>query len=412
MARRLTIAVFVEQFPSVSQTFVLGQVAGLLALGHEVTVFAAWGDPEFAATDVKAGASLRSRTIYHGDINRGRWTTAVALARNLWRHPGAVLDAVNVFKHGRGAVSTLELSYYLHWMNVEPASFDVIYCHFGPSGRVADRLRRAGFITGKIVTVFHAFDLTRYVHTRGLGVYRGLFHRGDAFVAITKYAREKLLTLGCPEQRISVLHAGVDSTSFIFRLRDRREGDPLQVLAVGRMVEKKGFSFALRALAAVRQRGYQIRAQFAGDGPLFELLKQEADGLGLGEVVSFLGPVSHERVRALTDEAHVMLVPSVTARDGDEEGLPAVLLEALAAGVPVIATRHAGIPEVIQDRDTGLLVAERDTEALAAALECLVLDRELYDALSCRGRAIVESDYDETHQTARLSAFLEDLVTP
>ena len=399
-----------EHFPSLSQTFVLGQVRGLIDLGHDVTVYASWGDPSAVLHAQMSPDEIAKCTVYHGSRSRGRASLLAALTARLPRNPLAVLDAVNIYRYGTSALGRMELSHRLHWIKHGPRTFDAIYCHFGPSGRLAERLRRAGLVRGPIATVFHAHDLTRYVRRHGRSVYRDLFLRGDLFIAITEYARQKLLDLNCSDERIAILHAGVDTSAFTFRERRGGPLSPIQLLCVGRMVEKKGFDDALHAVARVQARGLAVKATFAGDGPLLGEYRRTAHELGLEDAAQFPGPVSHTDVVRLMEDADVMVVPSVTAADGDEEGLPTVILEAQASGLPVIATRHAGIPEAVADGESGLLIEEHDVESLAAGIERLAADPELRSQLTHSANAFVRTHFGQSDHVRQLGIMLHDLA--
>jgi colanic acid/amylovoran/stewartan biosynthesis glycosyltransferase WcaL/AmsK/CpsK len=147
-----------------------------------------------------------------------------------------------------------------------------------------------------------------------------------------------------------------------------------------------------------------------GDGPLRASLEALAGQLGITACVTFHGQLAREQVEAVRRRAQIVLVPSVTAADGDEEGIPVVIMEAMAAGVPVIATRHAGIPELVVDGESGLLVPERDGPALAAALGRLLHSPDLCARLAHAARARVALQHDRGRQNDALLHLLERVV--
>ena len=178
------------------------------------------------------------------------------------------------------------------------------------------------------------------------------------------------------------------------------------VAAVGRLVEKKGFCHLLEAVALLRNRGRPVRTVLAGAGPLMVELRELVDAFRLGRLVDLCGPLPQHEVRALVSRAAVLAAPCVTGTDGNADGLPTVLLEAMALGTPVVATPVTGIPELVRHGETGLLVPERDPRALADALATLLDDQALGAVLALQGRAAVERSYDSRRQARALGELL------
>ncbi|MBN1588238.1 MAG: glycosyltransferase [Pirellulales bacterium] len=409
----MRIAFFVGSFPSTSETFVLNQVTGLLDRGHEVFIYPCGGNTQGKEHGAVKQYGLGERTFScspPGNTWSRIATAAGLLTRHLPAHPVRLLKAANVFRHGRDAWRLARLKRCCFWINQERSDFDVILCHFGPHGSIACDLRRQGLISGKIATVFHAYDLTQFPRRHGNQVYRELFAEGDLFMPITAYARNKLLDLGCPKEKTVIHHMGVDCTRLAYQERNPRADQPFNVVTVGRMVEKKGFEYAIRAIAETTAAGHDVRGRFVGDGRLRPSLEELATTLGIRANVEFVGWQTQEQIARLLDQSHAMLVPSVTANSGDEEGLPVVLMEALAMGLPVVSTRHAGIPELIADGKTGFLVEERDSKALADRLGMLIDNGELSREMSRRGRRRVEEEFNIEKLNNQLVATLTRLV--
>jgi colanic acid/amylovoran biosynthesis glycosyltransferase len=173
----------------------------------------------------------------------------------------------------------------------------------------------------------------------------------------------------------SVVRCGMDLDHYPFRTAlqlkaESGQGAP-RILAVGRLVEKKGFEYLIDAVGIVKTRHPQVpfKLEVVGSGPLEEHLKRKVAELGIQDSVIFYGPASTDEVRDKMLDSTVVVVPSVTGRSGEMEGIPVVLMEAMALGVPVISTQHSGIPELVRNGETGVIVGERDAEALALALQ-------------------------------------------
>jgi colanic acid/amylovoran biosynthesis glycosyltransferase len=226
---------------------------------------------------------------------------------------------------------------------------------------------------------------------------------------ISEHWRRRLLELGCPPEKVRVFRMGVALDTFEFRPR-RAEGAPVSLLSVGRLVEKKGFEFGLRAFAGALHAHPGLRYDIAGDGPLREPLERLARELGLAERVRFHGRLLRSEVEQLRRRANILLAPSVTDGEGDQEGIPVVIMEAMASGIPVISTRHSGIPELVVDGETGLLAPERDAPALVAALDRLLAESELSERLARAARERVAALHDQARLNDELAQLLGEVT--
>ena len=185
-------------------------------------------------------------------------------------------------------------------------------------------------------------------------------------------------------------------------------GTVLRVAAVGRLVPKKGFDVLLQALASLADAGVAVTAVIAGEGELHDALVARARALGLAERVRLPGALTQSEVRALLRDSHVLAVPCVPADDGNIDGLPTVVLEAMACGTPVVATDVTGMPEVVRDGETGILLPPGEPEALARALRDLACGLVATDRLAARARTLIEEEFDSRRQAEVLSAWQSD----
>lgn len=209
---------------------------------------------------------------------------------------------------------------------------------------------------------------------------------------------------------LHLVYHGVDPSRFMPPLQ--RPAGPFVVLAVGRMVPKKGFDILLRAAALARSHGAEFELHFVGDGPEREDLERLASGLGLRDQTVFHGRLTQEELLPLYERASALACASIVTEDGDRDGIPNVILEALAMGVPVVATTTGGIPEVIEHEKTGLLARPGDAAALAEQLERVLYDEELRDRVRRAGRERIILDFDITRNIDRLVALLGKYVAP
>jgi len=399
------VAFFVSSFPEISETFILRQVTGLLDRGHEVAIFAhhdASGGPAHDAVDAYGLRRLvrvlpRWRGGRAWDVAR----RAVRRVQVLRSAPGrfAVLRVLRR-ANARTLGSWRSLAATLAALAVEEP-FDVVHCHYGDVGlryRVAARLWKA-----PLVVSFYGYDCSSYPRAKGHGVFEPLFAEADAVTSLSAHMDASLRALGCPAALLHRVPLAVDAAAFQpGARRPMHAGESVRILTVARLTEKKGIEFALRALALVHDEFPAVHYDVIGEGPLHDELETLTGTLGLGASVRFLGARTGEYVRAAFGEADLFLLPSVTAASGDQEGTPTAVLEAAFCGLPVLSTTHAGIPELVRDGESGLLVPERDPEALADALRRLLGAPARWATMGDAGRRHAERNHTISAVAARL----------
>jgi glycosyltransferase involved in cell wall biosynthesis len=217
--------------------------------------------------------------------------------------------------------------------------------------------------------------------------------------------RRAVVDLGCDEKKIEVQRTGIPLDEFPFRERNfpaSNGGGEWRLVQAGRLIEKKGLPVTLRAFASFLKRYPNATLTIAGEGPLLGQLQELAGGLKIDNRVSFTGFISQEQLRDLYCGSHIFLHPSETGPDGNQEGIPNSMLEAMASGLPVFATEHGGIPEAVKHGVSGVLVLERDDEELAWALLNAVEDRHFLSQLARNGAEVVREKFDRLVQARRL----------
>lgn len=284
----------------------------------------------------------------------------------------------------------------------------VMHAHFGPDAVNALPLQER--LEVPLVVTFHGYDATQGTALRdGLTAWRygrrrpRLVEHAAVLLAVSNHIRESLLALGVPESRLRVHRIGVDLGQFTPAPLEERQ--PI-VLGVGRFVEKKGFAFLIDAMAEVQRASPQVELVIVGSGELEGELRARA----AAKLKSFriLGPCTPGEVVVWMRRARVLAAPSVVDRSGNTEGLPITVVEALASGLPVVASRHAGIPEAVVDGVTGLLTAERDPGALAAGIRDLVGDDGGWRQMSASSRLRAEREFDLAAQTEKLELIYDE----
>jgi len=210
------------------------------------------------------------------------------------------------------------------------------------------------------------------------------------------------------ENKLHLIYDGLDVSQYMPGVR-QSSGIPLLV-SVGRLVERKGYPFLLRAASLLRSRGAQFRLVIVGDGPQRRDLLRLAAGLGLQQTVEFRGVISRRDLMDLYHQADVFVLASVVATDGDRDGLPDVLLEALAMRIPTVASDISAIPELIEPHKTGLLATPGDVRDLADKLEIALYDEGFRERVSLLGREKVNKYFDVRRNTAALAKLFSEVT--
>jgi len=278
----------------------------------------------------------------------------------------------------------------------------LIHAHFATGGRTALPLARE--LGVPLLVTLHGFDVT----FSGIRQeqYKRLAEEASLFVCVSEFIRNCALALGFPAEKLITHYIGIDRELFAPGAPARPRGG---ILFVGRLIEKKGCEYLLRAMKRVQGAHPGCEVTIVGDGPLRPGLEALARELGIR--CKFRGVQPASVVRECLQEAKIFCVPSVTAANGDSEGLGMVFAEAQAMGVPVVSTKHGGIPEVVASQETGLLATERDIEALADALVLLLSDEDLWQRFHRAAQQRVEKHFDLTAQTKLLEKIYKTVAT-
>lgn len=282
---------------------------------------------------------------------------------------------------------------------------DLVHAHFGGDGWLVSRSAVALGIP--LVVTVHGHDVTRQPDAPGLrGVryrrnLRAVFDRAAVVIAVSEHIRAQAVARGADPAKVRVHYTGVPVPDSV-----PEAAKAFDVVFVGRFVEKKGADDLIEALALMAPA--RPRALLVGDGPLLSSVQARAAELGVD--ATFVGAQSPSDVERHLTGARLLVAPSRTARDGDSEGLPTTILEAMARGVPVVSTRHSGIPEAVAHGETGLLVGEGDRPALADAIARMLGDDALRERCGRASRARMVERFDLAKQSLLLERLYDEVL--
>lgn len=239
---------------------------------------------------------------------------------------------------------------------------------------------------------------------------RDLLQTLPMVLARSESLADRLVSLGCAREKIRINRTGIPMEGFAAQVRPFPADGAWRLIQASRFIEKKGLLVTLEAFARLHQKFPRATLTLAGEGPLLGRLQETARGLGITEAVAFPGFFSQEQLAAAYREAHVFLHPSRTTEAGDQEGVPNSMLEAMATGLPVVATLHGGIPEAVTSGEEGLLVPENDAPALADALFTLTGNPALYEKFSRQAAESVREKFEHSRSITKLEGFYRELL--
>ena len=389
----LKTAYLLKRYPRFSETFVVAEILAHEAAGTTLDILAL--RPVAEAHFQGSLAAVRSPVTYVPE-RPGKpahlWALLDDLRQNwpaAWRslEHAEIIDPDDLFQ-------ALWVARFVRERGIEH-----LHAHFATVATTVARL--VSLMTGVTYGfTAHAKDIYHdYPEDQQLG----LKLRDAAYVVTVSDYNVRYLRahFGADAAAVTRIYNGLDLAAMPFRSPAARQ--PL-ILGVGRLIEKKGFDVLIDACRRLADQGLDFRCRIIGGGERRADLERQIAGLGLENRVELAGPLPRERVQAAMQEAAVLAAPCVVGADGNRDGLPTVLLEAMALGTPSIATPVTGIPELIEDGRCGLLVEERDDRGLATSLRRVLEDGDLRHRLAVAARRRIEADFDVHENAARLRA--------
>ncbi len=257
-----------------------------------------------------------------------------------------------------------------------------------------------------LIAIALGFDISVHcVINDNLIRYKFLFKYCSAIVVVSNHMRKRLHDLGCNDNKIVYSPAGPDDLFFKLTPAFKKK----QIFALGRFVNKKAPHLAILAFYYVLKKDSNARLIYGGDGPLLEVCDDLVNALGIAKQVNFIGVISQEQQRNILEESTLFVQHSKVAYDGNSEGTPVSILEACAAGLPVVSTFHAGIPEVIENKVTGYLVAEGDVNGMSEYILKLLGDTDLAQNMGSAGKQYIAKNFSLNHHIELITGLLKKL---
>ena len=373
---------YCKAFSRLSETFIYDQIVHQKENGVNVSVL--------------THERVQERERPFGNIEMVPWPSALSPRRIACR----ALELVNYRESGTSAWPQLRERLR---RSLQESTPDIVHAHFGPQGVVLAPVAQSLGIP--LVVSFYGYDISRFLQLPNWeGRYQKLGKQASRIIGISNHICNRLEEIKIPKEKIECIHLGVDISRFEYSDPfEEFDGGVVRCLHVGRLVEKKSPRRLIRAIQlAQHELGAftELHLTIAGDGPLMSMTEEAVKSSGLEGRVSLLGAVPHQRVVALMQNTHLYTQHCVTASDGDQEGQGVTFVEASACGRPIVSTKHNGIPDVVLDGKTGVLVDEGDVHAMGKAIASLARDPEMWTELGRAGRAHAERNFSIQGQTA------------
>jgi colanic acid/amylovoran biosynthesis glycosyltransferase len=395
----LKVAYIMSRFPKLTETFVLYEMLALQQQGVGVEIFPLINERTNVMHDEAKPFAARAR--YQPMLS---WPILKAQWHFLRTQPRAYLGLWWEVLHGAWGSA----NYVIGGLGILPKAarfaeemqaLGVMHIH----AHFANHPTVAALVAHRLTGIPFSFT----AHAHDLYVDRHMLKqkvRAAAFVVAISEYNKTLIIQHCGEDvrdKIVVIHCGVDTS--LFRPREKAPGGPFTIVCVGALEEKKGQTHLIEACRLLKQRNIDFVCHLIGEGQTRPDLERQIQQADLASVVRLEGGRPRAEVLRMLEQADVVALPSIQAKSGKMEGIPVALMEPLACEVPVISTRISGIPELVEDGVTGLLVPPADPAALAGALERLAYDPELGRRLGRAGRAKVLNEFDLADNTTQLA---------
>jgi glycosyltransferase involved in cell wall biosynthesis len=387
----MKIAYILGIFPKLSESFITNEIVELLKNGHDVQIFSIYLPVEEIKHEAINEYNLLERTHYFS-FNRIFKVNFISLFKYL---------LIGVFQD----LCNLKMSINIFWLDLKLAYFatiihknrmELIHAHFASMGSVSRKLSKILGIPYTLTA--HAFDI--YVNPDEDKL-REVMENAHSIVTISEYNKKHLQSKIGIVNRIDVIRCGIDIDMFSPKKKSNIN-DRIKLLTVTRLVEKKGLEYLIKALPIVIKEMHDCDLTIVGSGPLNDHLHQLIHDLKLEGYIHFKGDLSDFELMHYYENAEMFILPCIIAENGDRDGIPVAIMEAMAMELPIISTTVSGIPELVENGISGILVSQKDEIAIANAIIKLHKDRNLRLEMGENGRKIIENKYNIISESEKL----------
>lgn len=401
----MKILVITKVFPSISETFIIQSTKELIRLGNEVRIMAKYGDFSLIHPDIKNYNPLSCLQFYNIPQSFQKRTLFYfsTLYNTLLDSKKIFFKCNNLFSQKFSDILSGRTIFY--YSSIKKFSylfpFDIANVHFDTNAHIAIILKKIGIV--KFISVnFHGNDLRAGL--KNPKIYKGIVNKVNLIIANSEYMKRELIKIGFPENKIIVYSPGIDLKKFPYYPPEKNRKN-IKIITIARLSLEKGHILALEAInELIKNKKLPIEYFIIGDGVLRKKLEEFIEKNSLKDKVFLLGAKIYPETIEIMKDMDIFLLPSI------EETFGYVLLEAMATGLPIIAPKVGGVPEIVKDGENGILFKKRETKELCKAIEYMVTNKEKWIFFSKNGRALVEKYFDGEKCGEKLNFIFYDMI--
>lgn len=398
-----TICFVVPSFPALTKTFVTNQIIAIKSKGYDVIILTHQLNEISRSSQaqlIRDNDLLRHVIVINYKIPENSFFRIIKGLPSIVRYFKCWLSTPNISLRHRFINLPYLIKFYSQFRQVS-----VFHIQFINSGQGVAEMKENGLLCGDIITTFHGYDTHNENEERFIFLknrYKTLMKESKYFTVNTKYLVSKVKNLGADQSKIHIIPMGIN-TAFFKNNREKSilKHEKINLISVGRLIELKGYHYAIKAIKDIVEKGYNVRYVIVGEGKMYEELNSLIDQLKLNDYVFLIGNKSQIEIRELYAESHVFLMSSVTDKLGRAEAQGLVTAEAQAMGLPVVAFNSGGVSDTILVNKSGFLVDEKNYNDFANAIEMLIVNSEIYKTMSKEARNFAELHFSEILMSER-----------
>lgn len=388
-------AYLLSVFPKLSESFVLNEITEQLKSNSEILIFSMNKPTEKITHEEVQEYNLLEKTHYfslNGIFKINTTKFIINFIRTIFYEVSNLRIPANSFK----------IAYFATIM--EENGVTQVHTHFATMGIYAKEL--GDLLKIPYTLTAHAYDI--YVNPKADKL-KNIMENAAAVITISEYNKNYLKYDIGVENRIDVIRCGINGRKFNPRKTSKKEQHPIKILTVSRFVEKKGIEYLIKSIPLVLKEIPNCEFIVVGSGPLMESLQDLAKRLNVDSVIKFKGDVSDSDLLNYYNDADMFVLPCIVAKNGDRDGIPVAMMEAMALEIPLISTNVSGIPELVEDGISGILVPPKDEKAISEAVIKLCKNEDLRIQMGKKGREIVLEKYNIKNETKKLEVLFEEI---
>ena len=413
----MKILYLLQQFPKISsEAFILNEMIELQRMGHEVWVLSdrinyfTNSETHSLIVEYDFMKKVITSDVYHRGLTKA-FDFIKKFSIDLIHHPKKTIKNLyfiilnNPYYQGNNIWSKLDN--YLVLRKLPKIKLDIVYSPFSPLEKIDKGMAIANILEVPFVSAFRALELYSTKCRREILIYKKIFAKISNLITISQFNKNQLEDIFGKNKKIDIVHSSIDPEKFKNNQQSRKSN---KIITIARFVEKKGIIYLLEALANLNRENINFEFVLIGDGPLKETYELKIKELKIAHLIKILPPIKQELIKQELAESTILVLPCIIARNGDRDIIANVLKEAMSMEVPVITSDISGIKELINHRENGILVEEKNVEDLTLAIKELLNDNNLRENLAREGRKTIINHFNVKVEAKKLEKIFQENI--